>query len=158
MLPCAHMRGLPVLSALALVGCGALPAAFDAGGAVPDAGGAQDDGDDAGSGAPVLVDGGAVFSVWAPHSDAVTLRGDFGEVAMTRGPGNVWTAMAKGAAAGMRYHLDVMFDGGVVKRTDPRARQVDPVTKDGVLYDGDAYAWKSGAFTPPPRSEQIVYE
>jgi 1,4-alpha-glucan branching enzyme len=152
------MRAVLVLCALTLLRCGAVPGVPDAGIAPPDGGSPDDDGDDAGSMAPVLVDGGALFSVWAPHSDAVMLRGDFGQVAMTRGAGNVWSAMAPGAAGGMRYHFDVSFDGGVFRRTDPRARQVDPVTKDGVLYDGAAYAWQSPPFTPPARSEQIVYE
>jgi 1,4-alpha-glucan branching enzyme len=121
---------------------------------VPDAAVATDD---AGPGI-VSTDGGTVFRVWAPHSDEVKLRGDFGDFAMTRGSDNVWSALVPSASPGQHYHYDVGFDGGVFHRTDPRARQVDPMTKDGVLYDGQAYAWQAGEFVPPPRSQQVIYE
>ncbi len=145
--------------------CAACSPCDDAG-VWPDDGGLVDSGtpgepEDAGLGARLTATG-AVFRLWAPHSDAVTLVGDFtgwdAGVAMAESTDGVWSATVDGAQAGQRYRFEVGYGGKVYGRSDPRALALDDAAGPSVLVDTRAYHWLVNDFTPPPYAEQVIYE
>jgi 1,4-alpha-glucan branching enzyme len=115
--------------------------------------------------------GGVSFRVWAPNASAVSVEGDFNNWSQTANPlvaeGNGdWSTDVAGAVVGQTYSYVITSPGFATQvRRDPYSRvetgsNYPPNTPTGnsIIYDVDAYQWKSGPFTAPPAKQLIVYE
>jgi len=105
---------------------------------------------------------GTTFRVWAGSATSVHVVGTFNNwntsanPLVREGTSEVWSANIAGARPGHQYHF-VM--NGSIRRRDPRgAHIVEYNNNDSIIYDQSAYAWKSGAFTPPSPENMVIYE
>jgi 1,4-alpha-glucan branching enzyme len=99
-----------------------------------------------------LTNGGARFSVWAPHAKAVYLVGDFNHwdgrghaLQPTRG---VWSLFVEGLKEGDLYKFEIhTADGRRVFKADPYAyfSEVRPKTASR-LFDVDRFSWTDEAW------------
>ena len=111
---------------------------------------------------PVVLKRGVDFRVWAPNSDSVHLVGNFNEWAdpglpmVREGDGN-WSVHCKEAKPGDRYRFRITKDGNSSLRVDPRARQIETGSNDGVIYQ-DQFDWGDIPYEPPPLNEIVLYE
>jgi maltooligosyltrehalose trehalohydrolase len=108
-------------------------------------------------GSEILSTGGVRFTVWAPRARALAVRllDPLRDVAMERGPGDVWSATVPSAGAGTRYFF--LIDGDRT-RPDPRSRrQPDGVHGPSEVVDPGTFSWRHAA---PRRSiaEGAIYE
>lgn len=114
----------------------------------------------AGMGA-IVYDEGATFRVWAPFAERVAVAGTFNDWSETATPlardGNgCWSADVPGVVAGDEYEL-VIVNGGVLKRTDPYARDVTHSAGVGVVVD-PTFTWGTIGYRTPAWNELVIYE
>jgi len=102
---------------------------------------------------PRLVEGGALFGVWAPNVSSLAVRTRGRTVPLEPGERGVWSGTVEGAEAGDDYLL--VLDGRR-ERADPRSRfQPHGLHGPSRLVDpGPAPA----PFTPPALRELVFYE
>jgi 1,4-alpha-glucan branching enzyme len=105
---------------------------------------------------------GTTFRVWAGSATSVVVVGTFNNWSesanpLTReGASEVWSANVAGARPGQQFHYLI---NGQHRRRDPRsARIVKHDIADSIIYDQNAYDWKSEGFVPPPLAEMVIYE
>ena len=108
-------------------------------------------------------EGGVAFRVWAPHAQAVTVKGEFNNWSDTANPlghesNGYWYTDVPGAKAGQQYKFHLTNGDNQFDRVDPYARQVTNSVGNGVIYDGNAFDWQGDAFTLPPHNELVIYE
>ena len=105
---------------------------------------------------------GTSFRVWAPNAEQVHVTGSFNGwadpgVVMVAEEGGVWSAHCPQAKAGDRYRFRISRDGQSILKVDPRARQIDPESRDGIIYD-DTFDWQGSVYETPPLNEIVLYE
>src|SRR6266478_5935756 len=117
-----------------------------------------------------LVDGGAVFKVWAPRAKAVYLHGVFEELdydqptdarLLQKDERGYWTGFQDGARDGDRYRYWVEGEGSTGYKRDPCARELDPngfPNCFSILRDGNNFRWHDQDFVTPDFFDMIVYQ
>jgi len=105
---------------------------------------------------------GVTFRVWAKHADAVYVIGDFNgwdasANPLAEEPGGYFSGKVVGAKVGDKYKYVIHHGGDVLTKADPRAARMENSVGASIIHDPAAYAWQN-AFTPPPASEQVIYE
>ncbi|MBZ8132938.1 malto-oligosyltrehalose trehalohydrolase [Afifella sp. IM 167] len=107
-------------------------------------------------GARLLEEGGALFRLWAPAQQELTLRLAGADHAM-QPKGDGWFEIAvPDAAAGADYQF-VLSDGFAVP--DPAARaQAGDVHGPSRLVDPGAHAWRASDWRGRPEEEVVIYE
>lgn len=102
---------------------------------------------------------GTTFRVWAPHASEMAVAGEFNDwraAPMARDEaGGTWSLDVPGARPGHRYKY--LVNGATWKR-DPRARQVSETTRDGIVYDPDAFDWGDVPIPKPERNDLVLYQ
>jgi len=96
---------------------------------------------------------GTRFAVWAPHADAVNLKGDMNHwdgrchPMRPRGSTGVWELFVPGVSAGVRYKYEVVTHGVKIERADPcgRAAELRPLTASQV-WESARYEWGDAAW------------
>jgi len=99
---------------------------------------------------PMVHEGveGTRFAVWAPHAEAVNLKGDMNHwdarchPMRPRGSTGIWELFVPGVSAGARYKYEIVTRGLKIERADPcgRAAELRPATASEV-WDGARYTW-----------------
>jgi 1,4-alpha-glucan branching enzyme len=121
--------------------------------------------------APYGVITGTSFAVWAPHAQAVRVKGDFNswdgrEHPMRQmGVSGVWELFVPEIGAGTRYKYDVLGADGVWRdKADPMAtRTEEPPATSSVVYES-GYTWgdeewlAQRAAKPAAEQPMSVYE
>lgn len=110
--------------------------------------------------------GGTTFRVWAPHAEAVAVRGSFDDwsrdgVALERddgGAAETWSAEVPGVGNGAQYRFVIHSAGGDLSRLDPYAREVTNSVGNGVVYDPAAFDWGAAGFQMPSWNNLVIYE
>lgn len=105
---------------------------------------------------------GVDFRVWAPNAEAVYVTGSFNEwadpgMALAPEDGGNWSSWCGEAKAGDLYKFRIVKDGNSALKVDPRARQIDPESGNGVIYRDD-FDWGDAEFVTPPLNEIVLYE
>ena len=108
-----------------------------------------------------LLEEGAVFRVWAPHAEAVSVVGDFNDWdadtdRLTVGEGGVWSGLAQSARDGQGYKYRITFDGQTFDRIDPRAREVTNSVGESVVRLRRVAP--DDGFQIAPTNELVIYE
>ena len=95
------------------------------------------------------IEGGTVFSVWAPNADSVFVMGDFNNwekyshPLQLRGNSGIWEGFIEGVGHGMRYkyHIVSRYENARFDKTDPYALfcELAPQTAS-LVWDLD-YTW-----------------
>ena len=106
---------------------------------------------------------GTTFRVWAPHAKRVTVSGDFNDWSLERDSllsekNGYWSATIGRAAAGDRYKYVIHANPSRLLRSDPYAREIDPVHGNSVIHQT---AVNSQEQPPPwmaPWNELVIYE
>ena len=105
---------------------------------------------------------GTSFRVWAGSATSVVVVGTFNNWSTSANPlvregaTQIWSANVSGARPGHQFHYLI---NGQHRRRDPRStRIVKHDVADSIIYDQNAYAWKSGNFVPPSLEEMVIYE
>jgi maltooligosyltrehalose trehalohydrolase len=102
---------------------------------------------------------GAHVTVWAPHSETVSVRvlgPSNALVPLEPTGGGYHVAMVAGLDPGCRYRL-ALDDGR--ERADPASRsQPDGVAGPSEVFDPSAHQWGDGNFTARPLWQHIAYE
>lgn len=112
----------------------------------------------------IVYPGGVAFRLWAPHADAVFVRGEFNnwsetDHGMTREGDGYWYVDVHGAKTSQEYLFRIHADEQRLDRIDPYARQVTNSSGNGVIYDPASFNWEDDdAFSPPPQNELVIYE
>jgi 1,4-alpha-glucan branching enzyme len=109
---------------------------------------------------------GTTFRVWAPHADAVYVRGSWNGFAspgvkLARDPdpnAGTFTLAVAAARAGDDYLYTIDHGPDRLSRADPRARRMRGERGASVIDDPSSYAWRTGPFVPPDVASLIVYE
>lgn len=109
----------------------------------------------------IVYGGGVAFRVWAPFAERVAVAGTFNGWSETNTPldrdgHGYWSGDVPGARAGDEYEF-IVVNGGVLKRTDPYARDVTSSAGVGVVVD-PAFAWRAADYHTPPWNELVIYE
>jgi 1,4-alpha-glucan branching enzyme len=110
----------------------------------------------------MVCETGTDFRVWAPNAEAVFVTGSFNEwadpgVELVAEDGGNWSVFVPGAKAGDHYKFRLQRDGKTFLKVDPRARQIDSETGDGLIYQ-DSFDWGEVQFETPPLNEIVLYE
>ena len=116
----------------------------------------------AGMGA-IVHQSGVAFRVWAPHAQAVFVKGEFNHWSDTATPlsseGNgYWYTDVESARPGHEYKYVIINGDLRLQRIDPYARQVTNSTGNGVIYDPSSFDWEDDRFELPPHNELVIYE
>jgi 1,4-alpha-glucan branching enzyme len=109
-------------------------------------------------GATLSVDG-AIFRVWAPGADRVSVVGDWSAAPAPLArecATDYFSARVSGPRALQTYVYTLQKAGAISQLPDPRARRLAGARS--VLIDGGAYAWQSPPFQPPSLRDAIIYE
>ncbi len=106
---------------------------------------------------------GVAFRVWAPHADAVCVKGDFNGwsdtvTPMTPEAGGVWSVDVPDAKPGDGYRFLIRNGDRVLDRIDPRARQVTNSIGNGVIVDPNRFDWQGDDFHMPAHNRLVIYE
>ena len=111
--------------------------------------------DNTARGAFLRSDGTALFRLWSPSVDSVTLEIDGADVPMQQGEDG-WHEASHPARAGSRYCFR-MPDG--LRVPDPTSRaQAEDVRGESLVTDPNAYRWKNDGWKGRPWHESVVYE
>ena len=107
-------------------------------------------------------DRGTDFRVWAPNATAVQVTGTFNEWADPGLPlasegGGIWSGSAEGVEDGEEYKFRITRGDQVLLKIDPRARVIDPDSRNGVIYR-DTFDWEGVEWETPPLNELVIYE
>lgn len=113
---------------------------------------------------------GTAFAVWAPHAQAVRVKGDFNgwygvAHSMRRLDGNgIWELFVPGLAGGIYKYEILTADGHWVERADPMARQAETPPSTASVITSSAHEWADGdwmtarAAVEPSTRPLSVYE
>ena len=106
---------------------------------------------------------GTTFRVWAPHADAVFVKGDLNNwhataCELTLEDQGVWAVNVPGVGAGAQYKFSLVCGEQTLDRIDPYAKEVTNSVGCGVVVDPASFDWGDSAFTPPPHNELVIYE
>lgn len=119
-----------------------------------------------GVGAIPYADGGGTgttFRVWAPNAEGVSVIGTFNgwnpaaDPLYDEGDG-FWSVDRPFAFPGSRYRFAIDEGATTSFRNDARARAVTQSNGDSIVYDGDAFAWKTAGYATPAWHEVVIYE
>ena len=96
---------------------------------------------------------GVAFRVWAPHADAVYVKGSFNKWSsdahpMTKEEGGYWYADIASAAIGDEYRYRIVNGDKQLLRIDPYARQVTSSVGNAVVQDPH-FDWEGDDFHMP---------
>ncbi len=110
-----------------------------------------------------LHGGAATFRLWAPFAKSVNIGGTFttdGQLALTSESDGYWSITIHNIEPGQQYKYYIETqDGRILEKNDPRARAITSSDKGFSVIVDDAFTWDdAAAFTPPPKSQQIIYE
>ncbi len=106
---------------------------------------------------------GTSFRVWAPHAEAVWVKGDFNGWAdhshplTLEGDGH-WAVHVDAARVGQGYKFRLAHGGQEFDRINPRARQVSNSVGHGVIHDPAGFDWGGDDFAMPSHNELVIYE
>ncbi|MBC7365396.1 MAG: alpha amylase C-terminal domain-containing protein [Undibacterium sp.] len=108
------------------------------------------------------AEGGAVFRVWAPNADAVSVIGAFNDWQADRHPlvradDGTWFGTVPEAKRGDEYRYQLRRGPEEFKRADPRAAKVTNSMGNSIVWRPDPEA-AGPAFTPPTLDQLVVYE
>lgn len=111
----------------------------------------------------VIVHGhGVEFRVWAPFATQVGIIGDFNgweEAPLNSENDGYWSTILSDAEVGQTYRYTIHTpDGKVLKKNDPRARQITSSDEGVSIIVDDEFEWNDEQFVAKPLSEQILYE
>ncbi|GAA4665275.1 1,4-alpha-glucan branching protein GlgB [Frondihabitans cladoniiphilus] len=113
---------------------------------------------------------GTSFVVWAPHAQAVRIKGDFNgwyavAHAMRRMDGNgVWELFVPGLTGGNYKYEILTQDGRWVERADPMARQAETPPQTASVITASTHEWQDDAWlakraaSEPSAGPMSVYE
>lgn len=110
-----------------------------------------------------LHDSYAIFRVWSPFAEAISVMGDFSNwqpIQMTKDDANIWSVRIKGVQPGNAYKYQIKgYDHLVHAKNDPRARVLtDSDDGKSVVTDG-RFDWSGyETVTMPSREQQVIYE
>lgn len=111
-----------------------------------------------------LHDSYAIFRVWAPFAQAVSVKGDFSKwqpVGMAKDDDTgVWEAKVDKVKAGHAYKYEILgYDNQMHYKNDPRARALtDSDDGSGVVTDGK-FDWEGyNKLVMLPIDQQVIYE
>lgn len=110
-----------------------------------------------------LHDSYAIFRVWSPFAEAISVMGDFSNwqpIQMTKDDANIWSVRIKGVQPGNAYKYQIKgYDHLVHTKNDPRARVLtDSDDGKSVVTDG-RFDWSGyETVTMPSREQQVIYE
>nr|WP_315852903.1 alpha-amylase family glycosyl hydrolase [Roseimaritima sediminicola] len=107
-------------------------------------------------------DSGVAFRVWAPNADRVSVVGDFndwdaGNGAMEAEPGGCWYRDCAEAVIGDQYKYEIVNGDQVLRRVDPRVREVVNSVGNGIVHDPD-FDWQDDDFEIANWNELVIYE
>jgi len=117
----------------------------------------------------ILRDGrytaGTGFRVWAPHAEAVFVKGSFGSVMvpMEADPlgGGFWFANVGGAKPGHTYNYIISYNGRNLTRLDPVAREINYDSQgnwqSSVIHDPN-FNWAGDNYVAPSMNKMVIYE
>jgi 1,4-alpha-glucan branching enzyme len=116
----------------------------------------------AGMGA-IVHQSGVAFRVWAPHAQAVFVKGEFNHWSDTATPlsseeNGYWYTDVESARPGHEYKYVIINGDLKLERIDPYARQVTNSTGNGVIYDPSGFDWADDHFELSPHNELVIYE
>ena len=105
---------------------------------------------------------GVAFRVWAPHAEAVHVKGDFNKWSDSADPlsaeeGGYWYGEVAGAKTGDQYKFLITNGDMRLERNDPYAREVTHSQGNSVVYDS-SFDWQDDRFALVPHNELIIYE
>jgi 1,4-alpha-glucan branching enzyme len=106
---------------------------------------------------------GTTFRVWAPNADRVFVTGSFNQWnhtsdELTHGSDGVYAGAVAAAKPGDEYMYVIQHGGQTVVRADPRASQMTNSVGHSVIYDQNAYVWKTHDYHTPTFDDAVVYE
>ncbi|HWJ62631.1 MAG TPA: 1,4-alpha-glucan branching protein GlgB [Acidimicrobiales bacterium] len=94
------------------------------------------------------VDGGTVFSVWAPNARAVRVVGDTpgwdgpGVALEPVGSSGIWEGFVAGAGVGEHYRFRITTRGGaILEKADPMAQRADPPPATASVVHDLTHRW-----------------
>jgi 1,4-alpha-glucan branching enzyme len=111
----------------------------------------------------IVHEGGVAFRVWAPHADAVFVKGTFNNWSESADPmkaeeHGTWYTDIPHAKVGDEYKFVLISGNQKLERMDPYARQVTNSAGNCVIYDPKAFDWEGDRFELPPFNELVIYE
>lgn len=103
--------------------------------------------------------GGASFRIWAPHAERVQVEGSWTlrPVDLAGEDNGYWSVDAGGAKPGDTYGFLITYQGRVLRRNDPYARQVAENGQCAVIYRPD-FSWNEKPFQMPSWNRMVIYE
>ncbi len=110
----------------------------------------------------VVHDDRTDFRVWAPNADEIHVFGSFNGweepgLPMVREDNGLWSVASPEAKEGDTYKFRLTREGETTVKNDPRVRQIDPETGDGVIYR-DRFDWSGDDFETPLLHDIVLYE
>jgi 1,4-alpha-glucan branching enzyme len=117
-----------------------------------------------------VVEGGAIFRVFAPRATAVYLNGSFGgsvydqqtdDRLLSKDATGYWTGFQAGAQDGDQYRFWVAGTGSSGYKRDPYARELAAASFPNcfsILRAADAYPWHDAGFQTPDFSDTVIYQ
>ena len=109
----------------------------------------------------ILCAEGATFRVWAPHADAVAVKGSFNgwqRASLTHEADGYWATHVPGVKAGDEYKFCLRTGEDWLDRNDPYARDLTHSAGNSRVYDPQAFDWGDDAFQMPSFNEVVLYE
>jgi 1,4-alpha-glucan branching enzyme len=111
----------------------------------------------------MVYKGGVAFRVWAPHAQAVFVKGDFNDWSDSATPlspedNGYWYADVESAKACQEYKFVLINGDQKLERIDPYAKQVTNSIGNGVIYDPSVFDWQDDHFELPAHNELVIYE
>ena len=105
---------------------------------------------------------GTDFRVWAPNAYCVHVTGTFNDwadpgVPLTKEEDGCWSVTIREAKAGDQYKFRLGAGDATFLKVDPRARLVDPETRNGVIYR-DQFDWQESEWETPSLNDLVIYE
>ena len=107
-------------------------------------------------GAEYVASDVALFRLWAPGQERVTLRLSDEEIEMSRSDNGWFELQATGVLPGAEYNF-VLADGTVVPDPASRAQKAD-VNGPSLVIDPTRYRWQNSEWRGRPWIDTVVYE
>jgi 1,4-alpha-glucan branching enzyme len=111
----------------------------------------------------IPLDGATSFRVWAPNATSVSVVGEFNDWnpethPMNREEGGVWAREIDGAVPGEQYQFEITNGDRHFRKNDAYAREIHPTTALSVIYDPDAFSWRTARPPLTNWNELVIYE
>ena len=106
---------------------------------------------------------GTMFRTWAPNATSVSVAGSFNGWSSTQffltseGKG-VWSMEIPFLSAGEEYQFIIRQPGVSFWRNDPHARELTQSDGVSIIYDPEAFVFKTTDFVAPAFNDWIIYE